>query len=279
MILETNKIRLEPTKPEYLMEIIKIEQDNPEFIGQYNFREHNAVIENDNELHLSIFEKSDNSLAGHIILAGLKNTNNSIEFRRIVVSKKGKGIGKEAIMLIKKYCFESLQAHRIWLDVFSDNFKAIRLYKTQGFKIEGLLRECIKRDNLYRSLLIMSILKSEEQTDDIHINYNNKRFVAIENSDNGEITSDLIFHYFQNDNIITSEYSGGRINKGQLIGLVDQKGCIDMRYHHINAKGEIMTGMCRSTPEIMKNGKIRLYERWKWTSGDKSNGESILEEI
>jgi hypothetical protein len=39
-----------------------------------------------------------------------------------------------------------------------------------------------------------------------------------------------------------------------------------------------MTGICHSKPEILSNGKIRLYEEWKWTSGDKSGGKSILEE-
>ncbi|PKD20028.1 hypothetical protein APR41_15260 [Salegentibacter salinarum] len=28
-----------------------------------------------------------------------------------------------------------------------------------------------------------------------------------------------------------------------------------------------------------ENGKLRLYESWKWTSGDKSSGNSILEEL
>ena len=43
--------------------------------------------------------------------------------------------------------------------------------------------------------------------------------------------------------------------------------------------GELMTGICHSKPELTVDGKIRLYENWKWTSGDKSNGNSILEEI
>lgn len=29
----------------------------------------------------------------------------------------------------------------------------------------------------------------------------------------------------------------------------------------------------------MKNGKIRLHETWEWTSGDKSAGKSILDEL
>ena len=52
-----------------------------------------------------------------------------------------------------------------------------------------------------------------------------------------------------------------------------------MRYHQVNHKGELMTGICSSKPEVCSNGKIRLYEDWKWTSGDKSTGKSILEEI
>ena len=52
-----------------------------------------------------------------------------------------------------------------------------------------------------------------------------------------------------------------------------------MRYHHVNTKGELMTGICESTPEVLSNGKIRLHEEWKWTSGDCSYGKSIVEEI
>jgi len=51
-----------------------------------------------------------------------------------------------------------------------------------------------------------------------------------------------------------------------------------MRYHQVNQKGELMTGMCKSMPEILENGKIRLHESWEWTSGDKSKGSSIIEE-
>jgi hypothetical protein len=111
------------------------------------------------------------------------------------------------------------------------------------------------------------------------INYNNKTFVPISNTENGETSSETVFLYKQDGNIITSDYSGGNIKKGHLIGLVDAFGNIDMRYHQINFKGELMTGRCTSKPEIMDNGKIRLYETWQWTSGDKSKGKSIIEEV
>lgn len=39
-----------------------------------------------------------------------------------------------------------------------------------------------------------------------------------------------------------------------------------------------MTGICFSHPEKLENEKIRLHENWEWTSGDKSKGQSIIEE-
>ena len=111
------------------------------------------------------------------------------------------------------------------------------------------------------------------------INYNNRKFRPVANSDNGEVSSDMVFHYQQTDNILTCTYEGKHIIKGHLIGLVDENGCIEMKYHQINANGELMTGVCQSKPEIMENGKIRLHESWQWTSGDQSKGNSILEEL
>ncbi|WP_426430914.1 n-acetylglutamate synthase [Winogradskyella sp. HB-48] len=110
------------------------------------------------------------------------------------------------------------------------------------------------------------------------INYNNKTFVPVSNTENGETSSETVFLYKQVGNILISEYSGGKIIKGHLIGLVDANGTIDMRYHQINENGELMTGICISKPEILENGKIRLYESWQWISGDQSKGESIIEE-
>lgn len=110
------------------------------------------------------------------------------------------------------------------------------------------------------------------------INYNNKTFVPVSNTENGETSSETVFLYKQVGNILTSEYSGGKIKKGHLIGLVDEFGNIDMRYHQINESDELMTGICKSRPEILENGKIRLHESWQWISGDQSKGESIIEE-
>ena len=110
------------------------------------------------------------------------------------------------------------------------------------------------------------------------INYNNKLFKPTSNTENGETSNETIFRYKQTGNILTAEYTGGKIIFGHLIGLVDENGNIEMRYHQVNNQGELMTGICHSKPERLVNGKIRLHETWQWTSGDKSKGQSIIEE-
>ena len=111
------------------------------------------------------------------------------------------------------------------------------------------------------------------------MNYHKKRFKPVQTSENGETNQETIFEYHQTANCLKAEYKGGQIVFGQLIGIVAKDGSIDMRYQQINKMGVLMTGMCKSIPQIMDNGKIRLHESWQWTSGDGSKGMSILEEI
>lgn len=111
------------------------------------------------------------------------------------------------------------------------------------------------------------------------MNYDNKRFRLVQNSENAETSEEIVFEYEQDGKILTCSYEGGEIIKGHLIGLVSKEGVINMRYHQINKNGELNTGLCLSKPDTMKNGKIRLHETWQWTSGDLSKGSSVLEEI
>lgn len=111
------------------------------------------------------------------------------------------------------------------------------------------------------------------------IDYNNRRFKVIGNAESGDVFNDLIFHYKQMGNVLTCSYNDKKIRSGHLIGLVDKTGLIDMRYHQVSTEGIIKTGKCLSTPTILENGKIKLHEKWQWTSGDMGNGESFLIEI
>ena len=111
------------------------------------------------------------------------------------------------------------------------------------------------------------------------INYDGRTFVSTDNTANGEVSSKTTFDYHQEGNILSATYSGGDILKGTLIGIVQDNGCIQFRYNHVNVRQEIRGGQCFSTPEILSDGRIRLHEKWKWSDRDQSEGKSIVEEV
>jgi hypothetical protein len=90
--------------------------------------------------------------------------------------------------------------------------------------------------------------------------------------------SSASFLYHEKDRLVWGEYSGGSIVKGMLLATKAADGSLDMRYQHVNSNGELMTGVCASTVEVLADGRYRLQERWRWTCGDSSTGESVLEQ-
>ena len=155
-------IRLQKTTPEDITVVMEMENhaDNRQFVTQNTMERHLAIIAGTDEEHLNVMDEN-NKIIGYVILVGLENPNKTIELRRLVIAEKGKGYGREALRLIKKYCFDQLGAHRLYLDVVEDNLRAQNLYRSEGFVLEGLLREAHKTDNGYKNLLMLSILEHE----------------------------------------------------------------------------------------------------------------------
>jgi len=159
--LRGDKIRLTNTALSDIDNIIEFENSNRQFVHQYSKDKHIALLKDNDCLHLSIKRLDNDKLVGHMIIFGLCNHNKVLEFRRITINEKGLGFGREAIRLLKQFCFEKLKFHRLWLDVYDDNDKAIKLYESEGFIKEGRLRDNIKTDNGYRSQRIYSMIENE----------------------------------------------------------------------------------------------------------------------
>ena len=83
----------------------------------------------------------------------------------------GKGLGTEAMQLLIAYGFENLKLHRIELDVYDYNKRAIALYKKLGFKKEGILREHNFYNGKFHNAIHMAILDREMKRSD----YDSKR--------------------------------------------------------------------------------------------------------
>lgn len=156
-------IRLKLTIENDLKFVLQAEQnqENLPFVTQWTKQQHLDSLLNDDIAHFIVERITDQTPVGYVILGGLFNSNQSIELRRIVITEKGKGYGRESLQLIQKLSFEELSAHRLWLDVKEDNLRAKKLYESEGFIIEGCLRECLKTSDKWESLIILSMLKKE----------------------------------------------------------------------------------------------------------------------
>jgi non-canonical purine NTP pyrophosphatase (RdgB/HAM1 family) len=111
------------------------------------------------------------------------------------------------------------------------------------------------------------------------VQYDGRVFRLVFNSEGGEAGAATLFHYHQDGDVVWATYQGGGIQFGTLTARADASGCLDIRYHHVNTEGEIRAGRCFTVPEVLSDGRLRLHERWQWSSGDESTGESIAEEI
>jgi|AGTN01.1.fsa_nt_gi Acetyltransferases, including N-acetylases of ribosomal proteins len=137
------------------------DKDNAPYIGQWTKEQHTNALDQPDLMHIVIEEDITAKIIGYVILSGLQNPHHNIEIKRIVITDKGKGLGRKTLKIIKIIAFEQLYAHRLWLDVRYKNKRAQNLYLSEGFIREGVMRECVLYDGNYESLILMSILASE----------------------------------------------------------------------------------------------------------------------
>ena len=156
-------LRLRPTRESDLTFVLIEEQhpSNRPFIRSWTYDQHLEALESEDLEHLIIERIDDDACLGYLILAGKTDGNQNIEFRRIVIAEKNQGYGRVAVCLVKKRAFEELKAHRLWLDVKEHNSRARYLYESEGFRTEGVLRECVKAEHGFESLVVMSMLEEE----------------------------------------------------------------------------------------------------------------------
>ena len=157
------RARLRPTMQSDLDFVLTLEQDreNLPFITPWERMQHEAAIRFPDFRHFIIEGGAGLDAAGFLILIGCRSQNQSLELKRMVVQHKGEGYGRAALRIAKKIAFDDLGAHRLWLDVKGLNTRAKLLYDSEGFVIEGRLRDAVRVSGGYDSLIVMSMLKPE----------------------------------------------------------------------------------------------------------------------
>lgn len=82
----------------------------------------------------------------------------------IVIGHKsywGKGYGTDALIAFCRYLFTQWNFHRLSLDTWSENTRAVKAYQKVGFKIEGRQREARFVLGNYYDAILMGLLNHE----------------------------------------------------------------------------------------------------------------------
>ncbi len=175
MLLRGKLVRLCPLEREHLPSFVRWFND-PE-VSQYllwylpmNMAREEKWFEklqtNDKEIAFSIFsideEGNDVKLIG--------NCATRVEFKDrcanvgIMIGEEdywGKGYGTEAMGLLIEYCFDVLNMHRVELETFATNERAMHSYLKCGFKEEGKRREAHFTNGQYVDVVQFGLLDRE----------------------------------------------------------------------------------------------------------------------
>lgn len=158
-------IELVPTSPSDLPRVVAAEadQDASPFIIPWAEARHVEALSDPDCAHLAIREIETGEWLGFVLLFGLASPHHAIELRRIVCVRKGAGTGRAALRAVVRLAFGALNAHRLWLDVKTTNSRARHLYLSEGFREEGVMRECLLGAGGFESLVLMSLLSNDPE--------------------------------------------------------------------------------------------------------------------
>ena len=106
----------------------------------------------------------------------------------------------------------------------------------------------------------------------------NIRMNVIQTAGNGVVNEDTFFQFSQRENIVSANYSGGKIKRGYLIGVISNN-TLNFKYCQLQDDGIIYGGDSVCKLLLSDSGKIRLEEHFKWAANEKGRGINIFEEV
>ena len=224
-----------------------------------------AVVLRDIENELVLLCESGSEIAG----TGSLVDGNHIT--RVFVRPEYHGCGFGGVIMNE---LERIAAQNHDCAMLDSSVPAYEIWRKRGYEPQE--HRTIKADD--GSVLSYFTMRKELKSKEI-TSLDGRIFMAVQNSENGEVSGKTRFCYHQSGQIVWAEYGGGEIVKGFLIGRRVGESALEFTYQHVNRDLEIRTGKCVSEIKISETGKLQLHEMWQWTNGDMSHGNSVVEEI
>lgn len=161
-MMETNRLLLTQATPEDIETIMTFEQDpeNRKFVFRGTYEEHLREIDDPN-VGIYVVRKKESQQAIGFLIYDLDLESERFELRRVAISEKNQGFGRELFNRVFEHAFEELHMNKLWLDVYHDNEVGIHFYESLGMVREGVLRQNHKEDRGMMDQIIYSVLKDE----------------------------------------------------------------------------------------------------------------------
>jgi len=99
-------------------------------------------------------------LIGTCQLLSIDRVHRSAELQIRIGEEKSRGLGygTEAVRLLVDFAFRDLNLHRVWLQAFATNERALRAYERAGFAREAVRREDAYIDGEFVDVIVMGRL-------------------------------------------------------------------------------------------------------------------------
>jgi len=119
-------------------------------------------VDKTDRITLAITARDTGAWLGEIVLMDHDEPNRSASLRIALVARaQNRGVGTEALRLVLAHAFGPLGLHRVSLDVYAFNERAIHVYEKVGFRHEGRLRDALWWDGVPYDALLMAALATE----------------------------------------------------------------------------------------------------------------------
>jgi RimJ/RimL family protein N-acetyltransferase len=116
----------------------------------------------DDRLDLAIVDRATDGCVGEVVLNDFDAGNQACGFRILVGPEgRGRGLGSEATRLVLDHAFSTTDLHRVELEVYAFNPRALHVYERVGFVVEGTRRDALRYDDERVDAIGMAVLRHE----------------------------------------------------------------------------------------------------------------------
>ncbi len=121
------------------------------------------VKDSDTDAVFAVITSGTGVHVGNISLQKIDRQNQSAEYAVIVGNRDywGKGVAKEASLLLLRYGFETLGLHRIYCGTSAANVPMQRLASRLGFMQEGVRKEAMYKNGTFFDVIGYGLLKKD----------------------------------------------------------------------------------------------------------------------